>query len=247
MFNTTRILTALITTLILASCGGGGGGGSSSTPAPAPTAAVTVPLLTAIANSTNNSSSKSFTVSGYYSTTNNTLTGSGTRNVSAATSAVISGVSYLRQSSVTTGTATALNATVLNLNTSGISYANPSTYATVIIDDTNPYVVINPYTYPATVTTGDAGQFATGITYSNSSKTTVTGSVTQNYQVLANTSTSVLVKVITNVYNTSSVQTLQSITTSTIDTSGAITPVTLEQYSYSVGGSTPYYIVETYQ
>ena len=147
---------------------------------------------------------------------------------------------------MTTGTATALNATVLNLNTTGSSYANPSTYATVIIDDTNPYAVINPYTYPATVTTGDAGQFATGITYSSSSKTTVTGSITQSYQVLADTSTSVLIKILTNVYNTSSVQTLQSITSYTITTSGVITPIKLEQYSYSVGGSTPYYLVETY-
>jgi|GEM_PF-956867 hypothetical protein len=242
---TLRIAVTLVTAFLIASCGGGGGGDSTASPVPA--TPVTVPLLTAIANSTNNSSSKTFTVSGYYSSTGNTLTGSGTRNVSAAISAVLSGVSYLKQTTVTTGTATALNATVLNLNTSGITYANPSTYATVIVDNTNPYSVINPYTYPATVTTGDAGQFATGVTYSNSSKTTVTGSITQSYQVLANTTTSVLIKVITNVYNISNALTLQSISTFSITTSGAISLISLEQYSYSVGGSTPYYIVETFQ
>jgi hypothetical protein len=45
-----------------------------------------------------------------------------------------------------------------------------------------------------------------------------------------------------DVYNTGNQQTLQSISTSTINTAGALTLVSFEQYRYAASGSTPYYI-----
>lgn len=246
-----KLLLALlisISAIGLTACGGGGGGGgSSSAPAPTPTAAVTVPLTTAIANSVNNSLTKSLTVSGWYLATSSTLSGSGNRNVSAGIAAVVNGVSYLKQTGITTGTATISTGGTLNLNSTGVSYVSPSTYATAIIDDVNPYAVFAPYTYPATVSTGDAGQFATATLYTSSAKTTQSGTLIQTYQVLANTADSVTIKVISNVYNMSAQQTLQSISTQTVTTTGAMTPIAFEQYRYAESGRDPYYIKFTFQ
>jgi len=240
-----KLLLSLLVSILaigLTACGGGGGGGGGGDPVPTPTVAVTVPLLAAVQNSVGSSHAYNFNVSGFWNTANNTLTGAGSRTDSAGVSAIVGGVTYIKVTGTTTGTATAVDSTSLNLNQSGVEYLNPTTFATVIVDDTNPYAVYSTYTYPATVSVGDTGQYATATLYSSSAKTTVVGSATLTYQVLANNSTSVLLKVITNVYNTSSQQTLQSITTSTISTAGISTLVSVEQYRYSASGSTPYYI-----
>lgn len=234
-------LLVAISAIGLTACGGGGGGGSSSS-TPAPANATTVPLLAAIQNSVNNSQALNFNVTGFWNTSNNTLTGAGSRTVSAGVSAIVGGVTYTKVSGTTTGSATATDGTVLNLNDSSAEYLNPTTFATVIDDSGNPYAVFAAYTYPTNVSVGDNGQYTTATLYSDSTKTTVTGSATLTYQVLANDSTSVLVKVITDVYNTSNVKTLQSISTQKITTAGVSTPVSLEQYRYAVGGATPYYI-----
>ena len=235
------LLSALATTLLVA-CGGGGGGGGGSSSAPAPTAAVTVPLLAAIQRSANTSQAYNFDVTGYWSTAGNNLTGSGSRTVSAGVSSVVSGTTYTKITGTTLGSATATNGTVLNLNSTGVEYLNPSTYATVIVDDGDAYAVYSTYTYPTTLTSGDTGQYATAVIYSNSSKTTVIGTAKFTYVTSANTSDSLTVKQIVDVFNTGTQQTLQSISTSTISTAGVSTLVSFEQYRYAASGSTPYYL-----
>lgn len=123
-----------------------------------------------------------------------------------------------------------------------MEYLNPTTYATAIVDDGDAYTVYSSYTYPATITSGDTGQYATAVIYSNSSKTTVIGTAKFTYVTSANTSDSLTVKQIVDVYKTGNQQTLQSISTSTITTAGVSTLVSFEQYKYAVSGGTPYYI-----
>lgn len=238
-------LLVSISAVGLTACGGGGGGSSSTTATPA--TPVTVPLLTAISNGINNGSTIGFSVTGYWSIPTNTITsGSGITDDFPATSDIVNSISYLKQHSVTTGSATALNGVVIDLSSDNYTYYNPSTYATSFVDD-SPFVVYAPYTYPSTITTGDSGQFATVTLYTTPAMLTVSGSGTQSYEVLPNTSTSVLVKVTTNVYNTSSQLTLKTISTSSITTAGVMSPIQTEQYRYSASGSTPYYIVYTAQ
>lgn len=227
---------------LLVACGGGGGGGSSSSSTPAPAAAVTVPLLAAIQGSVSTSHAYNFNVTGFWSTAGNTLTGSGSRTVSAGVSSVVNGTTYTKVTGTTLGSATASNGTVLNLNTTGIEYLNPTTYASVLIDDGDAYAVYSTYTYPTTITSGDTGQYATAVIYSDSTRTTVIGSATFTYVTSANTNDSITMKQIVNVYNTGNQQTLQSISTSTISTAGVSTLVSFEQYRYAASGSTPYYL-----
>ena len=235
-------MSALATVLLVACGGGGGGGSSSSSTTPAPATAVTVPLLAAIQSSVSTSHAYNFNVTGYWATTGNTLTGSGSRTVSAGVSSVVSGTTYTKVTGTTLGSATAVNGTVLNLNTTGLEYLNPTTYASVIIDDGDAYAVYSTYTYPTTVTSGDTGQYATAVIYSDSTRSTVIGTATFTYVTSANTSDSITMKQIVNVYNTGNQQTLQSVSTSTISTAGVTALVSFEQYRYAASGSTPYYI-----
>ena len=80
------ILTYLLVTLsaiVLTACGRDGDG----TP-------VTVPLLAAIQNSVDRSHAYKFSVSGYYGANKNTLTGTGSRTVTAAVSSSFNGTAY---------------------------------------------------------------------------------------------------------------------------------------------------------
>lgn len=235
------LLSALATALLVA-CGGGGGGSSGSSSTPTPAAAVTVPLLAAIQGSVNTSHAYNFNVTGYWSTTSNALTGSGSRTVSAGVSSVVNGTTYIKVTGTTLGSATATNGTALNLNTTGIEYLNPTTFASVIIDDGDAYAVYSTYTYPTTVTSGDTGRYATATIYSDSTRTTVIGTAIFTYVTSYNTSDSITIKQIVDVYNTGNQQTLQSISTSTINTAGVATLVSFEQYRYAASGSTPYYL-----
>lgn len=230
----------VLASVFLVACGGGGG---SSTPA-APAAAVSVPLLATIQKDVNSSRSYNFNVSGYYSTSGNTITGAVSRTVSAGVPSVVGGTTYTYVTGTTTGTATAKDGTALDLNSTGIEYLNPTTYATVIADDSNSYAVYSSYTYPATLTVGDAGQYATAVLYSSSAKTTVIGSATVSYEALANTSDSLKVRQTTNIYNTSSQLTYQTIATSTINTAGTSSLDSVELYDFGIIPSSPKYYIK---
>ncbi len=238
-------LTVIFATLVLTACGGGGGGGGGGSSS-APSTPVTVPLLSSIANQITNGSTYSFAVSGYWSTESNTISGSVISDDFPATSSVISGISYLKQNTVEVGSATALNGTVINLGNDYNSYFNPSNYSRTFTD-TNPFVVYSPYTYPSTITTGDAGSFANFTLYSTPAMITVTGSGTQSYEVLPNNSSSVILKITSNVFNTNSQKTFMTVVNYQLTTAGVITPIKFEYYRYNFSGETPYYIVYTKQ
>jgi hypothetical protein len=236
------IFTYLLVTLsaiVLTACGRDGDG-SATNP-------VTVPLLAAMQDSVDRSHAYKFSVSGYYGTDKNTITGSGSRTVTAAVSSSFNGTAYKKSLATTTGSARAANGQALNLAVRSAEYINPATSTPVFDDSETVFAAYSGYAYPAKATTGDRRQYGSVTLYTDSSMTTRSGTGTISYQILPNNSTSVLLKQVTKIYNSRKKQTLESITTSTITTNGVATDVSFEQYRYVASGSTPFYIKYTFK
>lgn len=232
------ILTYFLVTLsaiVLTSCGRDGDDSTS-------TNAVNVPLLAAIQNSIKSSHSYKFSVSGFYDTKKNILTGTGSRTVTAGVSTAFNGVTYLKSSGITSGTAKAVSGDELNLNVRSLEYINPATSAPAFDDSETVFAKYSTYTYPKTASSGDNKQYGTITLYTDNSMTTISGTGTISYQVLSNNSTSLILKQTSKIYNSSKQQTLESITTSTVTKNGVSTDTSFEQYRYAASGSTPYYI-----
>jgi hypothetical protein len=207
---------------------------------------VTVPLLTAIQNNVTNGYSKTFTISGYDNTPATPITGSGSLTVGGATSTILNGVPYLKEVEILSASLI-VNGSTTPINAVAAGYINPSTFATVIVDETNPYFILPAYTIPASVVAGQTGIYGTATEYSSSSKTTVIGTVVGSYEILSDSSTSLLYKSISDFYDTSYNHTVQSAILYRVTTSGAITPLSSTVLSFSVNGSIPLTYTFTYQ
>lgn len=233
------ILTYLLVTLsaiVLTACGRDGDG----TP-------VTVPLQAAIQKSVDSSHTYKFSVSGFYGSKANTLTGSGTRTVTAGVATNFNGTAYRKSLGIITGSATTANGQVLNFNVRAQEYINATTATPAFDDSETVFAAYSGYSYPVTASTGDSRQYGSVTLYSDSSMTTKSGTGTISYQILPKDSSSVILKQVTKIYNSSKRQTLESITTSTVTTNGVSTDVSFEQYRYAPSGSTPYYIKYTFK
>jgi hypothetical protein len=236
------ILTYLLVTLsaiVLTACGRDGDGSATST--------VNVPLSAAIQNSVDRSHAYKFSVSGYYGTNKNTLTGTGSRTVTAASPSSFNGAAYQKSIGITTGSAITASGQELNLDVRSVEYINPATSTPAFDDSETVFAAYSGYAYPAKASTGDGRKYGSVTLYTNSSMTTRSGSGTISYQLLPNDSSSLILKQVTKIYNSSKKQTLESITTSTVTTKGVVTDVSFEQYRYATSGSTPYYIKYTFK
>ncbi|MFJ1259298.1 hypothetical protein [Cupriavidus sp. CuC1] len=231
-----KSLLTLAFAFFLGSCGGGGDGGGSS----ATTQTLSVPLLTAVANLVNNGITVKFSISG--SSGNTTVTGSGTLTDAPAVAATLNGVAVLKTTETVTGTVVA-NGNSAPLSASRIFYRNPSTFAVVVDDQGNPYIVFGNYNYPASVKAGDAAMLATGTMFSNSTQATKTGTVTLSYAVAADGANSLLVTFIDSDFDNSNNKTAEGKTTFRVDTSGNISFVSLTITGFAVNGQTPFTLV----
>ncbi|MFJ1259192.1 hypothetical protein [Cupriavidus sp. CuC1] len=231
-----KTLLTLAFAFFLGSCGGGGDGGGSS----ATTQTLSVPLLTAVANLVNNGITVKFSISG--SSGNTIVTGSGTLTDAPAVAATLNGVAVLKTTETVTGTVM-VNGNSAPLSQSRIIYRNSSTFAEVVDDEGNPYIVFGSYGYPEIVRAGDAATLATGTIFSDSTRATKTGTVTLSYAVAADSASSLLVTFIDSNFDNSNNKTAEGQTTFRVDKIGNITFVSLKATGFAVNGQIPFSLV----
>lgn len=192
-----RTVFASLGAALLFGCGGGSSGGTSGTASPSPPSASTAPsptpplttsfpLATALATLSANGLSASLNASGTVKGVS--VSGTGSFSESAAIAAMFAGQAALQQ-------IVALNAT-LTANIIPVSYSystvadmySDSSYRTLGMTDTSEYdVAAAPFSYPTTVTIGETGSLGTMNRYSDSTKTTVLGTIASTYRVEADT------------------------------------------------------------
>ncbi len=233
-----KSLLALVFALCFAGCGGGGGGDSSGSSGATQT--LSVPLLTAVANLVNNGIVVKFSISG--SSGNAAVTGSGTLTDAPAVSATLNGAAVLKTTETVTGTVT-VNGNSAPLSTSRIIYRNSSSFAEVVDDEGNPFIVFGSYSYPEFVKAGDAATLATGTIFSDNTQSTKTGTVILSYAVATDAANSLLVTFIDSDFDNSNNKTAEGQTTFRVDTSGNISFVSLKATGFAVNGQTPFTLV----
>ena len=226
----------LVTTLMLVALSGcGGGGGGSSGPV---TSTQSFPLQSANKSTEANGWSKSFTVSG---------TCSGTGNYAKApanTPATFEGIAGF--SAAVTITMSFTNCTPASIAQSETAYYDsnyvPLGYNTGTSSaDANYGVFLTPPSIPVSVTVGGTGIIGTETLYTDSTKTTPYGTSNISYVVEADTSTTAIVNLINNTYNTSNTLLATEQDRYRIASTGALIPVSADiQYA---NGSTTHLIL----
>jgi hypothetical protein len=208
--------------ILLGGCGGGGGGSTTAAPmAPAPMAQ-SYPLQSAFANYVTRGYSTNFSVSG-------NCTGSATLVGSATTPGTFQSASALvgTQSIVFTA-CPALNATRT------LYYDGQDSQIGFSISGGELGVARAPLAMPKSVVVGDTGTLGTFDTWSDSTKTTPTGTLVVTYEVLPDTSTTVLVDLIKKSYNVSAVLIETDEYRYRISPSGAFTPASFDYVTASI-------------
>lgn len=240
MTKVAKVATVIFTIFITA-CSGGGGSTTAVSEVPA---TVTVPLLTAIGNEINNGYTKNFTLTGTWGTS--TVTGNGTDTAGAATSAVLNGISYLKQTGIDSYTY-AINGVNYSVNNTAIAYNNPSNYAPAFNDSGTEYRAYpSTFVWPASIKTGDTGSFTDVPVYTDSTLSTQTKTLKISYSVTADTASTVLFTLITNGYNMSNVRTYTSTGVRKIATDGTVARVKATYINYPTTGS-QWNLTYTYQ
>lgn len=211
------ILALALSTTFLAACGGGG-----DTPAPTgPVASsLSFPLQSGYRALVANGLSKNFTVSG-------TCTGSGNKSSSpATTAATFEGVAGL--SATSTLTISLTNCTPASTAVTSTAYFDtnydPRGFNSVGV---NYGVYLTPLVIPTSVAVGGTGTAGTATLYTDSTKTTPNGSIVLSYVVEADTSTTAIVNLIANMYNTSGTLTATERSRFRITSTGALTPTSI--------------------
>lgn len=180
----------LIASLILVSCGGGGGGGDTSTPSPVTSFALQAGYKAYVAASHRDN----FNVSG-------TCNGTATVTSSIPTAATFEGIAGY--STTSTVTLNVTNCTPATSSVTGTDYYDAN-YNSVGASTGGEYsVALTVLPLPTSVKVGDTAVYAAATTYSDSTKTTVTGRRELSYIVENDSSTTAFVTAINKRYNTS--------------------------------------------
>jgi hypothetical protein len=185
-----QVLLLSLSASLLAACGGGG------SDAGAPTAPVTTfPLLAGYTALTAAGGTNNYAITG-------SCNGSATVADSAAVASTFEGVTGY--STTTTATINLTNCTPAASTSSGTTYYDGNYAPLGTLDSGGEYgkVLSVPPPLPASVKVGDASVYATVTTYTDSTKTTVTGSRVLSYVIEADTSSTAIVNVISKDYDT---------------------------------------------
>ena len=203
-------------TALLVGCGGGGGSSSNVTPV------TSFQLQSGYKKLIANGASWNLSISG-------TCTGSGTISTSAPGAATFEGASALSttetlSTSFTNCTPASHAITALNYYDSNY---NPLGFSTVGMD----YAVFQtplPSPLPTSVSVGNTGVFGTLTVYTDSTKTTSTGTRIISWAIESGTTTTAVVNVIGKGYNTSSQLLFTQQTRYSIDASGTLTLISID-------------------
>lgn len=182
-----RSSSILVIAAELSGCGGGGG--SDQTATPSPSSPASVPLHQAVVNLSNSGYQRSLSFSGTASSGTQTLSVSGSLQVSSSSYSVpatFNGQAALSNTTTYSGTLTG-NGQSIPIVTSEQSYIN-SSYVLLGSQSPTSYCVVTSFTpLPATGSIGTTGTWARGTCYTNSARTTTTGSQTISFSVSAGT------------------------------------------------------------
>ena len=214
--NSLVIALALIS---LAACSGGGGG--SSTPAATVTPPASVPLETAIVNNNSTGWTGTATVSG----TINSVVVSGTANMTQSTGvgSTCSNAFCWAQTTTITGTLTG-NGQSIPMASTAVGYRNVS-YQSLGTSSSSEYDVAQSlYTIPATVSVGFTATASTYNRFTDSTMTTLLGTISSSYVVTAdpNSSTDLIVEYIEQYYDTAHTNTESGQTFYKVSTAGVM-------------------------
>lgn len=215
---------ATVTASLLYGCGGGGGSGSPA--ATGPVASTNSFLLqTAYKALIANGLTKNFTISG-------TCSGSGTKtSAPATTAATFEGAPAL--SGTATLTLSYTNCTPATTAQTSIGYFD-SNYVPLGFNSVGVNYGVYPTspTIPTSVTVGGTATIGTENLYTDSTKTTSTGTISSSYVVEADTSTTAIVNLIAKIYNAAGTLTATEQDRYRIDANSTLTPVSIDiQYA----------------
>lgn len=215
MLKALKHLFVTVSVALLAACGGGGGG--SSGPA---TSTLTFNVGSALQAITASGQTANFSVSA-----SNGCTGSGSYAVGApTTSTTFEGNAAL--SSVSMLNISYANCTPATISNTVTNYYN-SNYAPLGASGDSYLVYTGAFNVPSTAKVGDVGIIGNAIRYSNSTKTTRTGTAQLSYVVEADSDTTAMITVATKAYNSSNTLETTQLTKYRINASNTLTLVSL--------------------
>lgn len=217
---------ALLTALILAGCGGGGS--SNSGPV---ASALSFPLKAALATMITNGYTKNYTISG-------SICGTAVDTAGPAASGGTFGVQpnlyYTTESVVLTITSCSGAPGSSTVTTGQTTYYN-SNYLLVGEISSSQYGEFQIlYAYNPTVMVGDTGNMGIESNYTDNSHSVYLGTAEHTYVVEADTAESAIVNLITKSYNTAHQLTDVAQSRFRIQSTGALTPVSID-VGYSTG------------
>lgn len=183
---------------VLVGCGGGGGGGGDAPPA------VTIfPVQDALTYAYTNGLQSNLNVTGSASdgVTTYPVTGTMTFTLGAATSTTFNGTAARQTTETVSGTLT-ISGLTDSLNIFSTSYLNLS-YEPLAYSTTGSYCeAASPIVYPDTASAGQSGNLGVFTCYTDSTKTSMTGSETESYVAKAGSTYNTLdITIITTMYD----------------------------------------------
>jgi hypothetical protein len=191
-----RSLVSLTLLATLAACGGGGGGGGSSTPTTPST--TTFPIAAAFNNIIINGFQASLTITGKASGIS--VSGSGTITYAPAAAATFEGQAAQAQTQTFAGTVSG-NGNTVPITVSDTVYYD-SNYNELGDVDSDEYSVTTAWhPLPTAAHVNDAGEVDAITSYSDQTKSTVTGYSTSSYTIDSDSATSVILHVTIKVYD----------------------------------------------
>jgi hypothetical protein len=202
----TSVMVAALAASVLCGCGGGSGGSDVASTPPA----ATFDLQTGIAGLVMNGQTASVTLSGSAVVSGSSVpfTGTGTLTLAPGVSATFNGAGALSQTETISGTVTAAGQSAA-YSSSAVDF-----YATgdgALVGETEPssgeYAVAQtPFSYPASVMAGSSGVLGITSNYTDSTMSVAEGTTQVSYTVtaVAGSTSSVMVAVTDQLYDTQS-------------------------------------------
>ncbi|BDB28881.1 hypothetical protein CTP10_R62940 (plasmid) [Cupriavidus sp. P-10] len=228
-----RFLLVLAISFFLGGCGGGDDDNDGTGAASTPVQPLTVPLTTAMASLAANGLTANFSISG--TVENVPVSGSGTLIATPFVATSLDNTSVLRTTETVSGTVVANGNSAPFSNTRAI-FRNTVTYAVMVIDEGDAFVVFADYTIPPTVKAGDSGPLATATIFSDSTRATKVGTLIELYSVATDTGSSLLLTLIDKMFDNSNARIAEDETTFRIDTSGNISFVSSKSTAFNTNG-----------
>ena len=225
-----KILSLVLSTLLLASCGGGGGGGPAAPTGPVASTS-TFQLKQAYTNDFNETKTFPFTVSGTLTAGGNTgtVTGSGTLASSAISNVTFEGAAALSKTRTTSGSITvtvgATSTSQVLAPTTSTTLVSPAFDLVGFTGASSYSVPAGPITFPVTAKVGDSGSIGTFNTFTSAAKVGVPTTNALSWALAADTASTAVLNLTQIMRNAGGVVTATQVDSYRLTPAGAVTPI----------------------